>query len=291
MKSINFMRMVILIFLLSLLLATSVGCDKTPSAQLPSEPQENVPMELQREDDLVCVLVDYLRERLMEHDMPDTTMATKITQIQNGTQALHIGFDSSNCYFVCAYSENVHEYEAYACCCIADYTWVKFESAYSIVEKYNNANFVIAFQVEKASFVTDILSENASVPNVEHFQVYTPAFGDGLNTNPSLTFNEVYIYLNSSDKSNVYHTTTAWDRNVIMIPGVCFEQQYYITIYLRTIFADGRRDDSNVAARFGKYYDALTSIMDTEKYSVTDEKGNTVFYGLIKITDFAKFLG
>ncbi len=41
MKSINFMRMVILIFLLSLLLTTSVGCDKTPSAQLPSEPGES----------------------------------------------------------------------------------------------------------------------------------------------------------------------------------------------------------------------------------------------------------
>ncbi len=40
MKSINLMRMVILIFLLSVLFLTFVGCDKTPSAQLPSEPSE-----------------------------------------------------------------------------------------------------------------------------------------------------------------------------------------------------------------------------------------------------------
>ena len=72
---------------------------------LPFEkPDENKGTELAADDALVIALVEYLNELEVDHDMPAITTADKMDAIRDGQQALHVAFDSSKPYFVCAYS-------------------------------------------------------------------------------------------------------------------------------------------------------------------------------------------
>ena len=71
------------------------------------------------------------------------------------------------------------------------------------------------------------------------------------------------------------------------IPCVCLDGEYYLYFYRYTVYADGRRaEEKDYTYTFGKYYDALTSVMDKDKYSVTYEDGKTKFYGIISFDDF-----
>ena len=269
------------ILLCSLLLVCFSGCTFLHNNE------EKSPTELQNNDVLVCTLIEYLQDLFVSHDLPDTSTAIKIDEIKNGRQALHVGFDKSRYYFVCAYYDSTHEHEITDYCCATNYTWVKFENPNEISEKYKDLSFVVAFQINKSSFVTDILTKDAIVPNIEHFQEYTPNFNNGLNTNGAITFDANFIYLNSSDDKEVYHSISAYDNVLKTLPCICLNERYYITKELYTIYADGTRSDNNVISDFGKYYETLLNIMDTTSYNVTDEKGRNTFYGLIEINAFS----
>lgn len=269
------------VLLCSLLLVCFAGCT------VPDKYEEKVPTELQSQDALVCTLIEYLHSLFVSHDMPDTSTAIKIDEIKNGKQGLHVGFNSSAYYFVCAYYDNAHEDETTDYCCATNYTWVKFENANEIIERYKDLRFVVAFQINKASFVTDIVTKKATVPNIEHFQEYVPNFNNGFNANGAVVFDTSFIYINSSDDRNVYHSIYAYDNVLKTLPCTFLNDRYYIINDLYTIYPDGSRSDSNVISDFGGYYDALVNIMDTKNYSEIDEKGRTIFYGLIEINDFA----
>lgn len=72
------------------------------------------------------------------------------------------------------------------------------------------------------------------------------------------------------------------------IPCVCLDGEYYICFSRYTVYADGSRSEENdYTYTFGKYYDILMSVMDKDKYSITDEQGRENFYGTIKVGDFA----
>ena len=281
-----------LILLCSLLLVCFSGCtashnnEEKSTTELQSN-EEKSPTELPNNDALVCTLIEYLQDLFVDHDMPDTSTAIKIDEIKNGKQALHVGFDKSEYYFVCAYYDNTHGDETTDYCCVTNYTWVKFNNANEISEKYDDLNFIVAFQINQSSFVADILTKDAIIPNIEHFQEYVPNFNNGLSTNGAITFDTSFIYLNSSDSKNVYHSTSAYYNVLQTIPCISLNDQYYIAIDLYTIYADDTRSDGNIISDFGKYYDTLVNIMDTTGYSVTDEKGRTIFYGLIEINAFA----
>lgn len=274
-------KFISMILLCALLLACVSGC------ATPYKDEEKNPIELQSHDVLVCTLIEYLQDLFVDHELPDTSTAIKIDEIKNGKQALHVGFDGSEYYFVCAYYDNTHEDETTHYCCATNYTWVKFENANEISEKYKDLRFVVAFQINKASFVTDIVTKDATVPNIEHFQEYAPNFSNGFNANGAVTFDINFIYLNSSDDGNVYHSISAYNNVLKTFPCKFLNDQYYISMDLYTIYPDGSRSDSNLISDFGEYYDALVNIMDTKKYSVIDEKGRTIFYGLIEVNDFA----
>ena len=57
-------------------------------------------------------------------------------------------------------------------------------------------------------------------------------------------------------------------------------------IELYIVYPNGTRSENNLANEFGKYYDTLTRIMDTEQYHFT-QNSTTTFYGLIAINNFA----
>ena len=291
------MKKVIWLTLLSFLLLVDLsGCSishnnaKETTQEAETETKEVSPTMLQDSDEHVLALIKYLQELRADHDMPDTSIAIKINEVKNGKQALHVDFSSSDSYFVCAYYDDTHSDERTEYCCASEYTWVKFESESEISEQYNDNRFIVAFQVNVASFVTDIISQSESMHDMRHFQTYVPVFDHGVNIAAPLAFDRTFIYLNSSEKSTIYHTTSAYDNSWVTIPCVLRDEQYYVTVELYIVYSDGERFDRNLNAEFREYYDALRSIMDTETYHATNDRGNTVFYGVIEIGTFGNFL-
>lgn len=277
-------KIISFVLLCALLLMCFSGCE------IPSDNDTNSPTVLQSQDALVCALVEYLQNLFKDYDMPDTSTATKIDEIKNGKQALHVGFNKSEYYFVCAYYSAGHNDEAKDYCCVTDYTWVKFNDADEISEKYDDLNFVVGFQINKASSVTDIIKKNAQVPGIEHFQEYVPIFNNGLNSNDAISFDAGYIYLNSTNDITVYHSTSSYDNVLKTLPCVFLNEQYYIAVELYTVYPDDSRSNNDLISDFGAYYDALVDIMDTTSYHLIDKNERTIFYGIIEINDFSDYV-
>lgn len=296
---------IILLFALWIICASgcsinSVDLDTTAKSQTDSDGtfQENTtelqatattdPTVLQPDDnDLVLALIDYLRELFFDHDMAATSLAIKINEIKNGKRPLHADFDASNYYFVCGYysAEDEHD-ESDHYCCAQQYTWFRFDDADEIMEYYEGLKIAVAFQINKADFVTDILSGDSSVPNMEHFQIYKTEFRHGLNTNRTVDFDETFIYLESSPKSNIYHSTAVFNHRWITIPCINLGGKYYVMTFLSTDYGQGKLSEIDYDAEFGEYKDALMSLMEEEKYRVTNKSGTVSNYGLFDINAF-----
>ncbi len=251
---------------------------------------ENRPVELQSQDPLVGALVDYLHDFLVFHDMPDNSVAIRIDKIKNGSQPLHIRFEPAASYFVGAYYDAPHD-ETGDHCCVDKYTWVKFENAHDISETYKDKEFIVAFQMNKSSFVTNLLNKEAAVPKVEHFRRFTPDFQEGFNIADPLPFDETFILLNGSNYLNgstsdetIYYSMDLYYHILVTFPCTTVNNRYYIVAYLYSLYPDG----SDLDRDFGAYRDILTSHM--RKCSITslvNEQERTYFYGLIPIEDLA----
>lgn len=262
---------------------------QNPNGTDPEEPNEEdiTPTELQATNGLVVSLIEYLQGLNADYDLPATSTGVKIDQIKSGKQALHVGLDNSEYYFVCAYYNASHSYETQDYCCATQYTWVKFKNASEISEKYNDLDFFVGFQINKPSFLTDILNEDAPVPPFEHFNMYTPQFNDGLNTNDAIAFDASFIYINLLDYEEIYYSLSIYYTRLVILPSVSIDGRYYVIVdKIKTIYPDGREYVSNLVNELGKYHDVLVSVMDTESFSITDEKGRTHFYGLVAIDVF-----
>ncbi len=281
-RCVDVKKIIVIVLLCSLLLLCFSGC------AVPDEGEVKGPVELQSRDALVCTLVKYLHDCRFDYDLPGTSTAIKIEEIKNGKQAIHVGFDPSDCYFVCAYYDGAHEDEGIFYCCVTEYTWVKFGDVNEISEKYKDLTFVVAFQINRALFATDMIEKRAAVPDMEHYQKYVPEFCNGLNVSAPISFDTSFIYLNSSDDKSVYHSVFAYDHVLKTLPCISFRERYYFTCELSVLYPDGRRWENDFSYDFGKYYDSLTRVMDTDSYHVTNEQGCTIFYGLIEIDDFAE---
>ena len=261
---------------------------ETPEETTQGTPEDTAGIELGGDSELIRSLTKYLQEFWMEFDMLDTSVEIKIDEIKKGKQPLLVDFDPLNYYFVCGYYNVTHDGdEASNYCCVTEYTWVRFANANEITERYKGENIVVAFQINKAASVKDIQSETADVPNVEHFQMYTPNFDNGVNTNPSVLFDQVFIYLNSSDKSNVYHSVSVYNHEWVTLPCVKMDGQVYIMVPLYTIRSNGDHYSEAPARDLGKYYDALMNIMEPEPYGITRDNGAINFYGLFEVGNFA----
>lgn len=237
-------------------------------------------------DELIDSLVDYLQKLYVKYELPDTSLSGKIDKIKNGQQPLFVDFDPTDFYFVCGYYDGITENGPLKYRNSEEYTWVRFESADEIQESHEDKEFIVAFQINKALLVRDIASPKAIIPRVEHFQMYEPIFENGVNTNAHIVFEEEFIYLNKSSAERIYHSTSAFTHQVVTIPCILLDNEYYITRVTFSIHSNGNTSEGNLKGDFGTYYDALISIMDTTKYSVTTTQGRTDYYGLIEINDF-----
>lgn len=302
-------KLILLILVGSLLLITATSClqnDKTEQTTpnnttkdtMPSQnnqnnsPDVNLGELLDKTSKLVVTLIDYLEEYRIQVELPPLSLSNQINQIKNGSKPLHTVFDSSDYYYVCGYYTSPHELEYVDYCCPEEYTWVKYEDESQIQEYSDEMKCIVTFQINNASTITDLLSNETSVSNVQHFQIYTPIFENGVNTETALIFDETFIYLCDTNENILYHCINTYYHELITIPCARFDNQYYVSIYLDTIgsgeifILEKSLSKDAIIYNFGEYYDSIVSVMDTEKYRITNEQGYTHCYGLILLSDF-----
>ena len=129
---------------------------ETPDETPPEEPNEEdkTPTELKADDERVVALLNRIEEfTLVGVDYINNSLGDKIDHIKEGTQALLLDYKSSDAYFICGYY--TEDYDEFFHFDAPEYTWVKFENANEITEKYKDLTLVIAFQFNKATFVSE----------------------------------------------------------------------------------------------------------------------------------------
>ena len=297
-------KIISFILLCALLLLCFSGCSN-PSGVIEESPSESqtgaeTPPDdsfagtvLDKNSDLVTTLTAYLKQYFTSYELAPKSFAQKIDDIKNGIQPLHVAFNPSDYYFVCGYYNSSVSYEFERC---DEYTWVEYKDETEIKEYCNGMRWNVIFQINKALTVTDIVSNERQIPDIEHFQIIKPTFENGVNITAPVVFDETFIYLNypncylnrsSQDASRMYYCKSIYYHSTNTIPCVCLDGEYYLYFYWDTVYADGSRsEEADYTYHFGKYYDALMSIMDKDKYSVKREDGYTDFYGTISFDAF-----
>ena len=278
-------KIISFVLLGALLLMCFSGCE-TPNVDEPVKKY----VELARDNVLVSVLADHLETINADTYFITYTHERKIDFIKNGIQAVRADFNSSSRYFVCAYYVCEHDDEATNYCCAYKYTWVKFENAGDVCEKYKDLDFIAAFQIDSSASVTDLISEDAKAPNVEHFTMYSPTFTNGINTADALSFNKSSILLNYNDSETLYYTTTSEVYQMSTLDCVNVDGRCYLTVYLYTIGTDNSYNEADTSGSLGKYHDTLMSMMSDAVYGEIDSRGRTNCYGLIELGNFVNYI-
>ncbi len=278
-------KFILIVFLCLTLCVCIVACDVKDENSDGSQTEETI-SEFEN-NELISELVEYLKQIRIAYEPLESHMEIKIDRMKRGNQSLHVSFDPSSYYFVCGYFNFEHYEGDY--CCVEQYTWMKFDDEADIREYCNGKEFIVAFQINRASSVIDIESGDSVVPAMEHFQLYHPLeFENGYNTKGALVYDASYVYINfyDSDKGVIYHSRSWMYHDYITFNTVKIDNEFYIATRMYTISSDGARNDANLLSEFGIYYDALFEIMDTDNYSAVDKYGRTAFYGLFDIEEF-----
>jgi hypothetical protein len=313
-------KTILLILVCSLLLLTVTSClqnnkneqttpqntteETTPETiknaiELKPAPTTPIPTGLlAKNSDLIVTLRIYLKRysnsmRILDDIVINTsnTFASKINSIKNGTRPIHVAFDSDSNYFVCGYFNPADGHTETRNCCCDEYTWIGYQNENEIQEYLNDMKCIVAFQINKALTVTDLLDADADAPNMEHFQIYKPTFENGINIGAPIDFSETFIYLENPNKDTIYYSISSSDHKNKTISCMRYEGKYYLSFHLHTIYDNGNRDEGiNVAVSFGEYYTAIVSVMKEVEYDLTGSSNGTSVYGLISFEDFVNVI-
>ena len=282
--------------LVLLIIALTVsGCAFGEQTPEPTEPASkyNNPMDLPEE--LLDAIVDFLNEYHTDHELLTFSEEQTIDAIKRGESAVHAAYDPSKYYFVCGYYKGDHEdsTESRSYCCSEEYAWVKFENADEIQEHYNDAKMAVAFQVNKALFVKDLLTGEKYSSFKENFQLYTPEFVDGLNTNMPVHCSETFIFVNmwNLQEYPIYYSTSSYYHRDTTWRCIAMEERYFMMFHWYHLDPDGQCTSiTKWEKRFGKYCANMMNIMCQETYSVPHITGAANVYALIELNDFAEMV-
>ncbi|MGM9642972.1 MAG: hypothetical protein ACI3XI_07160 [Eubacteriales bacterium] len=295
-------KIISFVLLCALLLMCFSGCLIRGDSNGEKEPeQENTSDadafegEIDKNSDLVATLVAYLEQYLTDYEIIGRSFAQKINDVKSGIQPLHVAFDPTDYYFVCGYYNPAEDHFEFGYCCADNYTWVGYKSEADVQEYYNDMKWAVVFQINRALTVTDIISNERKVPDIQHFQIFKPTFENGVNVNDRVVFDDTFIYLNypncylnrfSQNTSTMYYCKSIYYHSMNTIPCVCLDGEYYLSFHLYTVYSDGRRGEENdFSYTFGQYYDTLMNMMEKDKYSISGENHINVF-ATISIRDF-----
>ena len=217
--------------------------------------------------------------------------AYKISLIKRDVAVpLYVEFDPCDYYYLCGYYYDIIPHEGSHYNFADKYIWVAFEDETKIQEYYCGSKMMVAFQINKASLTENVLSDDASTPNVEHYEKYTTEFKDGFNINPPLTIDASYILLNESKKDNIYHSASKHTHINNIIETTVLNNNLYIKAPIYYVDKDGSQVDLGLDDEFSIYYDTLMSLMEEERYTVYMDDGGYEVYGLISIDNIVNFV-
>ena len=218
-------------------------------------------------NELLSVLIENLHNTLREYELPYVSMEEKINGIKDGKEPLLISFEQSDCYFICAYFNDTHDEMLNSYCCAHEYTWVKFKDEASIPDSYNDKEIKAVFQIDGASLVMNILTNEENTHSIEYYQRFNPEFTNGLNTKAPISFDKKIIYLNSHDRSNLYHSASLPEDQAITIPCIYLNDKYFIVEWLYTLLPNENKKTYTDALKnnYGKYYGAGRLSKSAEK--------------------------
>ena len=241
---------------------------------------------LENNSELVLELMNYLGSINVKADQGSTTIETKIDKINNGAKPLLVDFDSSSYYIVCAYYNSTHNMEKRNYCCADKYIWVKYAKETDIKEYYNGEKIVVSFQVNKASIVWDMSTDTENTIGFEHFRIFNVLFENGKNTYQCIPFDMAFVFLNTSDKENIYYSTSSLGNVYKTLDCVRMDEQYFLPIYLYTTYPNGHSSNHDLTVDFGKYYDEISDMLIYDKYQLIYDDGATIYYALIDVNEF-----
>ena len=146
---------------------------------------------------------------------------------------------------------------------------------------------VVAFQINKAKFVRDIVNRSADTIEMEYYSEYSPEFVDGVNVADEIYCDQTYIYIKSTDWLFGDYLLDICDdkyyNNIGKWPCVKYKGAYYI----KQVTKVGYQSENDLTREFGEYYEELMEIMIVDKY--TEQVGQkTYYYGLFNINKFAR---
>ncbi len=280
---INYRYHLILLLALTILLNTMIlsGCvigAKEPEEGVPDTPKYNT---IELSNDIIDEANEYLRTRQQEYYLRDSKFCEQLNRLKSGEKLLHVKFDPNNYYFVCAYYETAlgqkvdRSFDD-----PAKYIWVGFANETEIPQYYEEAECVAVVQVNKTEYCRDIVSNSNAIPNIEHLMGINPVFKDGYNTNSPRVVEDMFVYVNNSDKDNVYYySRPEHQRSTIY----CIELDGEFYVANRAFSETGELDTEYLIYDFGSYYDL--NVMITDKYDAENCP-----YGLLKFDDIAKIL-
>ena len=244
------------------------------------------------DEEIVAALSDHLDHINAEYELAFFNTEKKINYIKYGIfQPLMVTFDSVKTYYVAVYFSGEHHTESSfflenaLYCCLEDYVWVRFESVEDITKTYNNRNILTAFVILEMESVSNILSEDAEVPEFVIFDtVSCHAFTDEKIQAPNIS-SAPFIYLYDEKQADtVYYDASEYSNHIITLPCVKIDEKYYVMF--RKLSINGQ----DIANDFGKYYTKMSEVMSTEIYTYTNEYGNILECYLIELEDFVKIL-
>ena len=252
-------------------------------------------------DYLVYALKTFLVHSRSQFLMMESTYENKFDMAVYSGCALYVEFDPHEYYYVCAYSDSGHEYEFRDFCCIDGYTWEEFDHERDITDRHDGSDFVAAFQINKSFFCLNILSEGERSVDMEHYQIYTPEFVDGINTSSPLLINQSYLYFYSSDCLSeyhvlktpyvIYHSKDCYYHKSVALPVVELDDKDFVQVLLNTTQPDGiTNENKTLEKNFGKYYDDAMRLMITGKHSITDQDGTVRQYGLLGMEEISEII-
>ena len=236
---------------------------------------------------LICELVEYLQQMYVQYELVSKSVEKKIDEIKECDQPLHVTFDSSSSYYVCAYYNIEHDDEQLSYCCAREYTWIKYENANEITEYHNDEKILVSFQINAATSVRDISSSDSNVPRMEHFQLYICNFENGINVNPSLEFTDTFVYFGSLDESVIYHSTDWYHHTLVTLVCIFYNNQYYIPLLMGYVYPGEEEHKAYMMGMLGKYYDDLLDVTINGEYTKNGlSQVHEYYYVVIKLEDF-----
>ena len=272
----------------------SVDQDET---QLPEEENHTTTFEV--EDRLKFELLTYVSYYYGGFDETISRTLEGIINLSRSDYApLLIELSETDCYYVCIYYTDSHEYpeeEHYCHCCWENYTWVGFKSREMITEEYNGEKLLDAFQINRQTSCKNLKTDECD-STVEHYMIYEPVFEGGVNIAPVASLNKNLFYLTQSNGDPIYFTSTTYGYQYTNLHCVEIEGEVYFRETESVSFetSTGNYGERDLSIYYGEYYDELIRLMITDKYSETvenkDGSTTTYNYGLFKVSDIAKLM-